>query len=82
MLQQARAEDFVIATGKQYSVREFITWTAAALGLTLRFAGAGVQERACVAAIQGDMAPGLRVGDCVVSVDPRHEVPVSREAGT
>ena len=41
MLQQDTAEDYVIATGKQYSVREFITWTAAELGVTLRFAGEG-----------------------------------------
>jgi GDPmannose 4,6-dehydratase len=72
MLKQAQAEEFVIATGKQYSVREFITWTAAALGLTPRFAGQGVQERACVAAIQGDKARGLKAGDCVVAVDPRY----------
>jgi GDPmannose 4,6-dehydratase len=79
MLQQERADDFVIATGKQYSVRDFITWTAAELGLTLRFAGKGVEERAYVAAIQGDKAPGLKVGDCVVAVDPRYFRPAEVE---
>jgi GDPmannose 4,6-dehydratase len=50
MLQQDRPDDFVIATGKQYSVREFIQWTAAELGLTLRFEGQGVDEKGIVAA--------------------------------
>jgi GDPmannose 4,6-dehydratase len=72
MLQQERAQDFVIATGLQYSVREFITWTAAELGITLRFEGKGVDEKAYVQAIQGDKAPGLKVGDCIVAVDPRY----------
>ncbi len=72
MLQQERAQDFVIATGLQYSVREFITWTAAELGVTLRFEGLGVDEKAYVQAIQGDKAPGLKVGDCIVAVDPRY----------
>ncbi len=64
MLQQDQPEDFVIATGKQYSVREFITWSAAELGLTLEFTGEGVDEIATVAAITGDMAPALNVGRC------------------
>ncbi len=72
MLQQAGPKDYVIATGKQYSVREFITWSAAALGLTLRFEGQGVQEQAVVVAIVGDKAPALKVGDVVVRVDPRY----------
>ena len=72
MLQQDVAEDFVIATGMQYSVREFIVWTAAELGLTLRFDGIGVEEKAYVEAIHGDRAPALKVGDCVVAVDPRY----------
>jgi GDPmannose 4,6-dehydratase len=44
MLQQDQAEDFVIATGKQYSVRQFIEWTAEELGMSLRWEGAGVDE--------------------------------------
>ncbi len=44
MLQQDKAEDFVIATGKQYSVRQFINWTAEALGMQLRWEGEGVNE--------------------------------------
>jgi GDPmannose 4,6-dehydratase len=72
MLQQEVAEDFVIATGVQYSVREFIQWSAAELGLTLRFEGTGVDEKAYVDRIEGDKAPALKMGDCVVAVDPRY----------
>lgn len=79
MLQQDKPKDFVIASGVQYSVREFITWTAAELGITLRFEGKGVQEKAYVAAISGSNAPGLKVGDCVVKVDPRYFRPTEVE---
>jgi GDPmannose 4,6-dehydratase len=79
MLQQDQPEDFVIATGKQYSVREFITWTAAELGLVLRFEGQGVDEKAYVAQKVGDKAPALKVGDCVVAVDPRYFRPAEVE---
>lgn len=79
MLQQDQAEDFVIATGVQYSVRQFITWSAAELGVTLEFSGEGVDEVATVAAIEGDMAPALKVGDVVVRVDPRYFRPAEVE---
>jgi GDPmannose 4,6-dehydratase len=72
MLQQDEPEDFVIATGLQYSVREFIQWSAGELGLTLEFSGEGVDEIATVAAIGGDKAPALKVGDVVVRIDPRY----------
>jgi GDPmannose 4,6-dehydratase len=79
MLQQSQPEDFVIATGVQYSVREFIQWTAQELGLTLRFEGHGEAEKAYVDSISGDMAPALKVGDCVVQVDPRYFRPAEVE---
>ena len=79
MLQQDKPQDFVIATGVQYSVRDFITWTAAALGIALAFEGAGVDEVAKVASITGDNAPALRVGDVVVRVDPRYFRPTEVE---
>ena len=72
MLQQDTAEDYVIATGKQYSVREFISWSAHELGVSLEFSGSGVDEIATVAAITGDDAPALKVGDVVIRVDPRY----------
>jgi GDPmannose 4,6-dehydratase len=79
MLQQDTPEDFVIATGVQYSVREFIQWTAAELGLTLEFTGTGADEVATVAKIDGDMAPALSVGDVVMRVDPRYFRPAEVE---
>lgn len=79
MLQQAAAEDFVIATGKQYSVREFIRWSAAELGLTLEFTGTGVEEVATVAAVTGDRAPDVKVGQVVMRIDPRYFRPAEVE---
>ncbi len=79
MLQQPQADDFVIATGVQYSVRQFIQWSAQELGITLKFEGKGVEETATVAAIQGDNAPGLKVGDVVVKIDPRYFRPTEVE---
>lgn len=79
MLQQDRPEDFVIATGQQYSVRQFIEWAALELGIGLRFEGSGVDEKGIVASIEGDSAPGVSVGDCVVAVDPRYFRPAEVE---
>lgn len=79
MLQQDQPEDFVIATGVQYSVREFIKWSARELGITLRFEGKGVDEVAIVETIEGDNAPALKVGDAIVKVDPRYFRPAEVE---
>ena len=79
MLQQDKADDFVIATGLQYSVRQFIQWSAEHLGVTLKFVGEGVNEQAVVDRITGDDAPGLKVGDVVVRVDPRYFRPAEVE---
>ena len=72
MLQQEQPEDFVIATGVQYSVRQFIDWSARELGLTLHFEGQGLQEHAVVVAVEGDKAPAVKVGDVLVRVDSRY----------
>jgi len=72
MLQQEKPQDFVIATGQQYTVRQFIQWAAQELGITLAFQGQGINEIATVAAIQGDKAPGLKVGDIIVRIDPHY----------
>lgn len=72
MLQQDVPEDFVIATGVQYSVRDFIRMSAAELGITLDFVGEGVEEKAVVFSVTGDKAPALKVGDVIVAVDPRY----------
>jgi GDPmannose 4,6-dehydratase len=79
MLQQDQPEDFVIATGVQYSVRQFIVWSAAELGITLRFEGAAEAEQAVVECITGDKAPGLQKGDVVVRIDPRYYRPTEVE---
>ena len=79
MLQQNQPDDFVIATGVQFSVRQFIQWSAQELGIGLRFEGKGVEEKATVTSIQGDMAPGLKVGDVVVQIDPRYFRPTEVE---
>jgi GDPmannose 4,6-dehydratase len=79
MLQQDAPEDFVIATGVQYSVREFITWTAAELGISVEFTGKGVDEVATVAGIKGDLAPALKVGDVIMRIDPRYFRPAEVE---
>ena len=79
MLQQEKPEDYVIATGVQYSVREFVRWSAAELGITLRFEGDGVEERALVERIDGELAPALNIGDVVVRVDPRYFRPAEVE---
>lgn len=79
MLQQEKPEDFVIATGVQYSVREFITWSAKELGITLRFEGTGVDEVGIIEAIEGDNAPALTVGDVIVKIDPRYFRPAEVE---
>ena len=79
MLQQHEPHDFVIATGKQYSVREFIDWSAKALGITLEFKGKGMDEVGTVAAIDGDKAPRVEVGQDIVKIDERYFRPAEVE---
>ncbi len=79
MLQQEQPDDFVIATGKQISVRDFVRLSAQELGVELAFSGEGVDEIATVARMIGDKAPALSVGDVVVRVDPRYFRPAEVE---
>ena len=79
MLQQDHPDDFVIATGVQFSVREFIIRSARQLGIAMRFEGKAEEEKGIVAAIDGDQAPGLKVGDVIVQVDPRYYRPTEVE---
>ena len=79
MLQQAQPEDFVVATGVQHSVREFIQWSAQELGITLRFEGAAEAEVGIVDRITGSDARALRVGQTVVRIDPRYFRPTEVE---
>ena len=81
MLQQAQPEDFVIATGVQVSVREFVQRAAAELGITVAFSGEGESEVGTVAAVTGDKADKTQctIGDVVVKVDPRYFRPTEVE---
>ncbi|MEK8085787.1 GDP-mannose 4,6-dehydratase [Aquabacterium sp. A3] len=82
MLQQDVAEDFVIATGVQYSVREFVEFSAKELGVTLAFEGEGEQEIGKVVkveAVGGEMLAACKVGDVIVRVDPRYYRPTEVE---
>jgi GDPmannose 4,6-dehydratase len=79
MLQQDKPEDFVIATGVQYSVRQFIQWSAEELGITLKFEGTGVDEVAMVESISGDKCPALKPGQVIMRVDPRYFRPTEVE---
>lgn len=79
MLQQEKPEDFVIATGMQFTVREFIIRSAKHLGITLKFEGAAENEKAIVSKIEGDKAPALKVGDVIVQIDPRYYRPTEVE---
>ena len=80
MLQQEKPNDYVIATGVQYSIRDFILWSAKELGLTLKFQGEGINEEVIVEKIEGNNAPALSVGDILVKVDPRYFRPTEVES--
>jgi GDPmannose 4,6-dehydratase len=79
MLQQDKPQDFVIATGVQHSVRDFIRKAAAQLGVEVTFEGEGSQEQAIVKSISGDNSPALQVGQVIVRVDPRYFRPTEVE---
>jgi GDPmannose 4,6-dehydratase len=79
MLQQEQPDDFVIATGVQYSVRQFVDYAAMEMGVTMRWEGEGVDECGYVAAIASDKTPALKVGDKIVAVDPRYFRPAEVE---
>ncbi len=79
MLQQETADDFVIATGKQISVREFVKLSALEAGITLEFSGEGEKEIATVAKAEPDKAPAIKPGDVIVKVDPRYFRPAEVE---
>ena len=79
MLQQETPDDFCIATGVQYSVRQFIEWSALELGITINFEGEGLDEIGIVESIKGDDAPALKVGDVVFRVDKRYFRPAEVE---
>ena len=79
MLQQEKPEDFVIATGKQISVRDFVRLSAKQAGIELEFTGSGIDEIATVVKINGNNANSVNVGDVIVRVNPRYFRPAEVE---
>ena len=79
MLQQKKPEDFVIATGVQYTVRKFVEWSAEELGIEIEFTGEGAGEKGIVTSINGSNAPALKVGDVIIQVDERYFRPAEVE---
>ena len=79
MLQQETPQDFVIATGKQYSVRDFICWSAEALGIEIAFSGSGVEETGVVVSVSGNKASAVKPGQVIIRIDPRYFRPAEVE---
>jgi len=79
MLQNETPEDFVIATGVQHSVRQFVEWSAGEIGIELDFEGSGESEHAIISSIDGNFAPACSVGDIICRVDPRYYRPAEVE---
>jgi GDPmannose 4,6-dehydratase len=79
MLQQAAPDDYVIATGEQHSVRDFVDAAAAELGMTVSWEGEGVDEVGVVADIREKFAEGVSIGQTIVRVDPRYFRPTEVE---
>ncbi len=85
MLQQEVPDDFVIATGKQHSVRDFVDAAAAELGITLKWQGSGVEEQGIVDQVQKlenkdfDATAQVKPGDVIVRIDPRYFRPTEVE---
>ncbi|HWJ95830.1 MAG TPA: GDP-mannose 4,6-dehydratase, partial [Telluria sp.] len=79
MLQQDAPEDYVIATGRQYSVRHFVEVAARELGIEIAWQGSGVNERGVIAGVTGDKAPGVAIGQPIVAIDPQYFRPTEVE---
>lgn len=79
MLQQDHPEDYVIASGVQFTVREFISWAAEDLGIEIEFTGQGIDEVGKVKSLRSDVSPSLKVGDEIVKVNPRYFRPAEVE---
>ena len=79
MLQKDKPEDYVIATGRQNSVRDFLVWSANTLGIEIEFQGSGVAEVGVVSSLTGDLAPKIRLGQTIVKIDPRYFRPTEVE---
>jgi GDPmannose 4,6-dehydratase len=79
MLQQEKPEDYVIATGRQASVRDFIKLVAMHLGVQMRFEGTGPKEVGIVDSVNADDRCRVKPGDQIIRVDPRYFRPTEVE---
>jgi GDPmannose 4,6-dehydratase len=79
MLQQDKPDDFVIATGVQYSVRQFVEIAAGELGIELEWQKTGIEETGVIAAIKGDGALGVAIGQTIVAIDKKYFRPTEVE---
>jgi len=79
MLQQDEADDYVIATGKQISVREFVNLSANEMGVKLEFSGEAEQEVGTVVEVDHEKAPNVKVGDIIIRVNERYYRPAEVE---
>jgi GDPmannose 4,6-dehydratase len=79
MMQQEQPDDYVIATGQQYSVRQFVVVAAAEVGIELRWEGSGVDEVGIIAAVEDDALSYLVTGKPIIKVDPRYFRPTEVE---
>lgn len=77
ILQQDTSEDYVIATGQQMSVREFIIMCCKKIGISIEFCGSGVDEIGVVSAVEGTSAPAVKVGDIIIRISPHFFRPLS-----
>ncbi len=80
MLQQEKPEDFVIATGRHYSVRDFVRMAAKELGIELEFTGKDSEEKGIVKAVRGESGSFVKEGDAVIQVDPGYFRPTEVES--
>jgi GDPmannose 4,6-dehydratase len=80
MLQQDEPDDYVVATGRQCSVRQFLLMAASELGIALRFEGSGADEVGVVESVSGTCAPAIQQGDVIIRVDPRYYRPAEVES--
>lgn len=80
MLQQEVPDDFVIATGVQYSIRQFIEWAAEDVGLSIKFEGQGLDEIGRVSAIHSEQSDSLKIGDIIIRIDERYFRPTEVES--
>ncbi len=79
MLQQKKPQDFVISTGTQNSVRNFVVWSGEVLGIEIAFRGKGLQEVGFVKSISKDLAKHLTVGQIIIKIDKRYFRPAEVE---